>query len=260
MSGPLAQRRVLLCVTGGIAAYKACDVVSRLRKQGAQVRVLMTDHAARFVGTATFEALSGNPVGCAMFDGASEWEIRHVRWPQEADLVLVAPATANAMAKAAAGIADDLVSSALLAAKCPVLMAPAMNSAMWRHPATQANLRTLLSRGVKTVGPASGALACGDSGEGRMAEPEEIVEAARALLCKRLDLAGKRVLVTAGPTCEPVDPVRYLTNRSSGKMGYALAEAAQARGASVTLVTGPVALTPPEGGASSQPTSVTVTA
>lgn len=247
MSGVLASRRVLLCVTGGIAAYKACEVVSRLRKLGAQVRVMMTEHAAQFVGPATFEALSGNPVGCAMFDGESAWEIRHIRWPQEADLVLVAPATANAMAKAAAGVADDLVTSALLAAKCPVLLAPAMNSAMWRHPATQANLHTLLSRGLKTVGPDTGALACGESGEGRMAEPEEIVQAACALLCPRADLAGKRVLVTAGPTREAVDPVRFLTNRSSGKMGYALAEAAQARGACVTLVTGPVALTPPEG-------------
>lgn len=243
----LRGRQVLVGVTGGIAAYKACEVVSRLKKLGAQVRVMLTEHAARFVPEPTFEALSGNPVAGAMFGREGGWEIRHVRWPQAADVFVVAPATANLLAKAACGIADDMLTSALLAATCPVLMAPAMNTAMWRHPATQANLATLLSRGVKTVGPGAGHLACGDEGDGRMAEPEQVVDAVCALLCPRKDLAGRRVLVTAGPTREMIDPVRFLTNRSSGKMGYAVAEAALARGAEVTLVTGPVALKAPAG-------------
>ena len=170
-----------------------------------------------------------------------------MRWPQGADLFIVAPATANVLAKMANGIADDLLTSSLLAATAPILVAPAMNTAMWKHPATQQNIRTLVSRGVKTVGPGSGHLACGDSGDGRMSEAAEIVAAAERMLCAKNDLAGKKVLVTAGPTREPVDPVRFLTNQSSGKMGYAIAEAARDRGADVTLVTGPVALAAPGG-------------
>lgn len=243
----LSGKKILLGVSGGIAAYKACEIVSRLKKQGAEVRVILTEHAAEFVPETTFEALSGNPVGLKLFGCDGGWEIRHVRWPQGADLFIVAPATANVLAKMANGIADDLLTSSLLAATCPILAAPAMNTAMWQNPATQANLKTLLSRGVKTVGPGSGHLACGDSGDGRMSEAAQIVAEAERLLCTRKDLAGKKVLVTAGPTREPLDPVRFLTNESSGKMGYAIAEAARDRGAEVTLVTGPVALAAPAG-------------
>lgn len=243
----LAGKKILLGVSGGIAAYKACEIVSRLKKQGAEVRVILTEHAAQFVPETTFEALSGNPVGLKLFGCDGGWEIRHVRWPQGADLFIVAPATANVLAKMANGIADDLLTSSLLAATAPILVAPAMNTAMWKHPATQQNIRTLVSRGVKTVGPGSGHLACGDSGDGRMSEAAEIVAAAERMLCAKNDLAGKKVLVTAGPTRELVDPVRFLTNQSSGKMGYAVAEAARDRGADVTLVTGPVALAAPGG-------------
>lgn len=243
----LSGKKILLGVSGGIAAYKACEIVSRLKKQGAEVRVILTEHAAEFVPETTFEALSGNPVGLKMFGCDGGWEIRHVRWPQGADLFIVAPATANVLAKMANGIADDLLTSSLLAATCPILAAPAMNTAMWQNPATQANLKTLLARGVKTVGPGSGHLACGDSGDGRMSEAAQIVAEAERLLCARKDLAGRKVLVTAGPTREPLDPVRFLTNESSGKMGYAIAEAARDRGAEVTLVSGPVALPSPAG-------------
>lgn len=243
----LSGKKILLGVSGGIAAYKACEIVSRLKKQGAEVRVILTEHAAEFVPETTFEALSGNPVGLKLFGCDGGWEIRHVRWPQGADLFVVAPATANVLAKMANGIADDLLTSSLLAATCPILAAPAMNTAMWQNPATQANLKTLLARGVKTVGPGSGHLACGDSGDGRMSEAAEIVAEAERLLCARKDLAGRKVLVTAGPTREPLDPVRFLTNESSGKMGYAIAEAARDRGAEVTLVSGPVALPAPAG-------------
>lgn len=243
----LSGKKILLGVSGGIAAYKACEIVSRLKKQGAEVRVILTEHAAEFVPETTFEALSGNPVGLKLFGCDGGWEIRHVRWPQGADLFIVAPATANVLAKMANGIADDLLTSSLLAATCPILAAPAMNTAMWQNPATQANLKTLLARGVKTVGPGSGHLACGDSGDGRMSEAAEIVAEAERLLCARKDLAGRKVLVTAGPTREPLDPVRFLTNESSGKMGYAIAEAARDRGAEVTLVSGPVALPTPAG-------------
>ena len=243
----LSGKKILLGVSGGIAAYKACEIVSRLKKQGAEVRVILTEHAAEFVPETTFEALSGNPVGLKLFGCDGGWEIRHVRWPQGADLFVVAPATANVLAKMANGIADDLLTSSLLAATCPILAAPAMNTAMWQNPATQANLKTLLARGVKTVGPGSGHLACGDSGDGRMSEAAEIVAEAERLLCARKDLAGRKVLVTASPTREPLDPVRFLTNESSGKMGYAIAEAARDRGAEVTLVSGPVALRAPAG-------------
>ncbi|MDR0929847.1 MAG: bifunctional phosphopantothenoylcysteine decarboxylase/phosphopantothenate--cysteine ligase CoaBC [Oscillospiraceae bacterium] len=247
MNAPLAGRTVLLGVTGGIAAYKACEVTSRLVKLGADVRVILTDHAARFVPPLTFQALSKHPVAMDMFEEPAQWEIQHISWAKAASLFIVAPATANVMGKYAAGIADDMLTTTLLATRAPVLLAPAMNVAMWRHPATQQNLQTLTARGVRTVGPGSGYLACGDINEGRMAEPVDIVEAALAILQTPQDLAGKAVLVTAGPTREALDPVRYLTNHSSGKMGYALAEAALARGARVTLVTGPVALTPPAG-------------
>lgn len=241
----LTGKRIVVGVTGGIAAYKACDLVSRLKKRGAQVRVVLTEHACQFVQPLTFETLSGNPAYTDSFD--RKYEIGHVALAKWADLLLIAPATANCMAKMACGVADDLLSTTCLAVRCPVLVAPAMNSAMWRNPATQANLALLRSRGVRFVGPEAGHLACGDDDVGRMSEPEQIVEAVDAILNPLRDLEGLNVLVTAGPTVERIDPVRYITNRSTGKMGYALAEAARDRGANVTLISGPTSLTAPEG-------------
>ena len=241
----LTGKRIVVGVTGGIAAYKACDLVSRLKKRGAQVRVVLTEHACQFVQPLTFETLSGNPAYTDSFD--RKYEIGHVALAKWADLMLIAPATANCMAKMACGIADDLLSTTCLAVRCPVLVAPAMNSAMWRNPATQANLVLLRSRGVRFVGPEAGHLACGDDDVGRMSEPEQIVEAVEAILNPLRDLEGLNVLVTAGPTVERIDPVRYITNRSTGKMGYALAEAARDRGANVTLISGPTSLTAPQG-------------
>lgn len=241
----LTGKRIVVGVTGGIAAYKACDLVSRLRKRGAQVRVVLTEHACQFVQPLSFETLSGNPAYTDSFD--RKYEIEHVALAKWADLLLIAPATANCMAKMACGIADDLLSTTCLAVRCPVLVAPAMNSAMWRNPATQANLALLRSRGMRFVGPEAGHLACGDDDVGRMSEPEQIAEAVEAILNPLRDLEGLNVLVTAGPTVERIDPVRYITNRSTGKMGYALAEAARDRGANVTLVSGPTQLTAPQG-------------
>ena len=243
----LTGKHVVLGVTGGIAAYKACEVVSRLRKLHAEVDVIMTENATRLVAPLTFETLSNRPVCVDTFSRIESWDVKHISLAQKADLMLVAPATANIMAKLAHGIADDMLSTTLLATKAPILLAPAMNTGMWTADVTQQNLKILLDRGVHTVGPASGFLACGDNGAGRMSEPVQIVEAACALLCPKKDLEGLKVLVTAGPTVERIDPVRYLTNDSSGKMGYALADAAQKRGAEVTLVSGPVSLTPPSG-------------
>lgn len=243
----LTGRHVVMGVTGGIAAYKACEVVSRLKKLGADVDVIMTENAAKLVAPLTFETLSARPVSVDTFARMASWDVRHISLAQKADLMLVAPATANLMAKLACGIADDMLTTTLLATKAPIVLAPAMNTGMWTAEATQQNLRTLLARGVRTVGPDSGRLACGDSGAGRMSEPEAIVEAVCGLLCHRRDMEGLRVLVTAGPTVERIDPVRYLTNDSSGKMGYALAEAARDRGARVTLLSGPVHIAPPQG-------------
>lgn len=243
----LTGRHVVMGVTGGIAAYKACEVVSRLKKLGADVDVIMTENAARLVAPLTFETLSARPVSVDTFARMASWDVRHISLAQKADVMLVAPATANLMAKLACGIADDMLTTTLLATKAPIVLAPAMNTGMWTAEATQQNLRTLLARGVRTVGPDSGRLACGDSGAGRMSEPESIVEAVCGLLCHRRDMEGLRVLVTAGPTVERIDPVRYLTNDSSGKMGYALAEAARDRGARVTLLSGPVHIAPPQG-------------
>ena len=241
----LTGKKIVVGVTGGIAAYKACDLVSRLKKRGAQVRVVLTEHACQFVQPLSFETLSGNPAYSDSFD--RKYEIEHVALAKWADLLLIAPATANCMAKMACGIADDLLSTTCLAVRCPVLLAPAMNSAMWRNPATQANLALLRSRGLRFVGPEAGHLACGDDDVGRMSEPEQIAEAVEALLNPQRDLEGMKVLVTAGPTVERIDPVRYITNRSTGKMGYALAEAARDRGANVTLISGPTKLAAPEG-------------
>ena len=240
----LKDRRIVLGVTGGIAAYKACDLVSRLRKQGAQVRVVLTAHAAKFVPPLTFETLSGSPACVDTF--APRAEMEHIALSKWAELFLIAPATANMIAKLACGIADDLMSTTALAMTCPVMVCPAMNANMYRHPATQANLKTLARRDVRLVGPASGHLACGDDDIGRMVEPAQIVEAVAGVFAPG-DFDGVRVLVTAGPTVERIDPVRYITNRSTGKMGYAIAEAARDRGAEVILVSGPVNLERPAG-------------
>ncbi|WP_026424376.1 bifunctional phosphopantothenoylcysteine decarboxylase/phosphopantothenate--cysteine ligase CoaBC [Actinokineospora inagensis] len=235
MSG---RPRVVLGVGGGIAAYKACEVLRRLTESGHHVRVVPTEAALRFVGAATFEALSGNKVHTGVFSDVPE--VPHVRLGQEADLVLVVPATADLLARAAHGMADDLLTGTLLTARCPVLMVPAMHTEMWEHPATRANVATLRERGTVVTEPASGRLTGADTGKGRLADPAEIVDLARLLLHRGdalpRDLDGVRVVVSAGGTREPLDPVRYLGNRSSGKQGYALARTAAQRGAHVTLV------------------------
>ena len=241
----LSGKCVVLGVTGGIAAYKACEIVSRLKKLHANVRVVMTEHACRFVAPLSFETLSGNQVYVSQFD--HNWEIEHISLAKSADVMVVAPATANFIGKLANGIADDLISTTAMAMTAPIMIAPAMNTAMWKNPATQQNIRTLIDRGVRMVGPESGFLACGDTDVGRMSEPVKIVEEITALLTRVKDLEGKTVMVTAGPTREMLDPVRFLSNRSTGKMGYAIAEAARDRGARVTLVSGPVDLAPVPG-------------
>ena len=241
----LEGKHIVLGITGGIAAYKAAQLVSLLLKDGAEVRVVMTKNACEFIQPLTFETYTGNRVYVDSFD--RKFEIEHVALAKWADLFVVAPATANCMAKMACGIADDLLSTTALAMTCKTLVAPAMNTGMWKNAATQANLETLISRGIAICGPASGRLACGDADVGRMSEPAEILEAICAILAPVRDLEGLRVLVTAGPTVERIDPVRFITNRSTGKMGYAIAEAARDRGADVTLVSGPVQLKPPMG-------------
>lgn len=240
---------VLLAVTGGIAAYKACEVLRALQKAGHEVRVTMTADAEQFVGPVTFTALSGSPVADDLYTHPTT-PIPHIELSEWADLAVVVPATGNVMAKMAAGIADDCLTSTLLACSCPVLVAPAMNVRMWRNPATQANVATLRSRGVAFVMPDSGRLACGDVGEGKLAAVEAIAGAALGMLAaleRPRDLAGYRVLVNAGPTHEAIDPVRYIANASTGKMGFAIAAAAAARGAEVALVAGPVSLPTPAG-------------
>lgn len=241
----LKDKKIVLGVTGGIAVYKACDLVSRLKKRGAQVRVVMTENAMKFVPKLTFATLSGNPVMSDTFQERSELE--HISLAKWADAFVVAPATANTIAKLANGIGDDLLSTTALAMTAPLIIAPAMNANMWRHPATQANMETVIARGAHIVGPESGHLACGDDDIGRMSDPEKIAQAIDAVLTPRSDFAGKRVMVTAGPTVERIDPVRFITNRSTGKMGYAIAEAARDRGAEVVLVSGPVSLKAPLG-------------
>jgi len=241
----LAGRRVLLGVTGGIAAYKACFLLRLLRLKGASVRVVMTRSAERFVGPATFAALSDHRVYTDLWEEPGG--VLHVRLAHEADVAVVAPATANVIAKLAFGIADDLLTSTLLEADCPLVVAPAMHTGMWEHAATRGNVATLAERGARIVGPESGSLAAGDEGIGRMSEPEEIVTAIEEALSRGRDLAGRRIVVTAGPTWEPIDPVRFIGNRSTGRMGFAVATEASARGASVTLVVGPGTIEPPEG-------------
>ena len=243
----LDGKQIVLGVTGGIAAYKACDLTSRLKKAGAQVYVILTKNACQFVSPLTFETLSNHPAVTDTFARPETWEVEHVALAKRADLFVIAPATANILAKMACGIADDMLSTTVLATRAPVLVAPAMNTGMWENAATQRNVETLKQRGVHFIGPDGGYLACGDSGAGRMSEPAAIAEAIDALLHPRRDLEGLSVLVTAGPTQEKIDPVRYITNRSSGKMGYAIARAAQMRGARVTLVSGPTQLQTPQG-------------
>jgi phosphopantothenoylcysteine decarboxylase/phosphopantothenate--cysteine ligase len=244
-SSPLAGRRVLLGVTGGIAAYKACILTRLLTQAGATVQVVMTPSATRFVGTDTFAALSGRPAYTELWQEPGS--VLHVRLAREADLSVIAPATANVIAKLSAGIADDLITSSLLEATCPLVVAPAMHSGMWEHPATQSNVRALQERGTVVVGPARGSLAAGDEGVGRMAEPEDIMVALEEVASRGRDLAGRRIVVTAGPTWEPIDPVRFVGNRSTGRMGFAVAREAFARGADVTLVVGPGTVEPPDG-------------
>jgi phosphopantothenoylcysteine decarboxylase/phosphopantothenate--cysteine ligase len=238
-------KRILLGVTGGIAAYKAAELARRFICAGAQVKVVMTAAAREFVAPLTFQALTGEKVATAMFGPQAE-PLEHVSLGQEVDAIVVAPATANLIGKLAAGIGDDLLTTILLAATRPVLLCPAMNVEMWRNPVVQENLARLKARGLQVMEPAAGELACGAVGLGRLPEPEVIVEAA-ARLVSRQDFAGRKVLVTAGPTHEDCDPVRFLTNRSSGKMGYALARVAWRRGAEVGLVSGPSALSAPYG-------------
>jgi len=240
-------KTIVLGVTGGIAAYKAAEVTSQLVKLGASVRVIMTRNATHFVGPTTFRALSGFPVVTDTFEEPVHHEIAHISLAQKSDLLLIAPATANILGKIAHGIADDMLSTTVMACTCPVMLAPAMNTEMWHNPIVQENLQKLSRLGYHIIEPASGRLACGTEGIGKLAEVDEIVAAVERVLAGRRDLEGIRVLVTAGPTREPLDPVRYLSNRSSGKMGYSIARAARERGACVTLVSGPTALTPPPG-------------
>ena len=244
-SPPSPPRRILLGVTGGIAAYKSAELVRRLRERGADVQVVMTEAAGRFVTPLTFQALSGRPVRTSLWDEAAEAAMGHIELARWAELVLVAPASADFLARLAGGRADDLLATLCLATEAPLWVAPAMNRLMWANAATQANVATLAARGVHLLGPASGEQACGETGPGRMLEPDAI--AAAVLAAPSGALAGLRVVVTAGPTREPLDPVRFISNRSSGKMGFAVASAARAAGADVTLVSGPVALATPAG-------------
>lgn len=242
----LAGKTITVGVTGGIAAYKVAELVSSLVKAGADIHVAMTPSACEFITPLTFEVLTGNPVHRELFRTDSEGGVLHIDLAQRADLLVIAPATANIIGKAASGLADDLVSTLVLAASCPVLFCPAMNVVMYDNPMVQRNMISLKGYGCHFVDPGEGRLACGTVGKGRLAEPEIIIHSITKLLTPQ-DLAGLTVLVTAGPSREPLDPVRYLSNRSSGKMGYALARAAALRGAGVILISGPTALTPPPG-------------
>ncbi len=240
-----SSNEVILGVTGSIAAYKACEVASLLVKQGHTVVPVLSASAQHLIGAASFEGITGQRAITSMFDSATNAEIDHVALPTRANLVIVAPATANVIAKAAQGIADDWLTTALLVTRAPILFAPAMNTNMYQHPAVQANLRTLRERGCHFVGPDSGVLACKTIGVGRMIDPEYIVEVALGLIRRRNDLEGLHVLITSGANHEPIDPVRFIGNRSSGKMGYALAKEALDRGAKVTVITGPAEVAPP---------------
>lgn len=241
----LKEKTILLGVTGGIAAYKSASLASRLVKAGAEVRVIMTEHATNFINPITFETLTGHKCITDTFDRNFEFQVEHVSLAKKADVIMVAPATANVIAKLAHGLADDMLTTTILASHAPKLIAPAMNTGMYENPVTQNNLALLKKYGMEVIEPAAGHLACGDEGKGKMPEPEILYEhILRSCACKQ-DMKGLKVLVTAGPTQEAVDPVRFLTNHSSGRMGYSIAKACMLRGADVTLVTGRTALTPP---------------
>ena len=244
---PIQDKQIVLGVTGGIAAYKAVDLTSRLIKAGAQVDVIMTESAQQFVTPLTFQALTHRPVVTEMFSLLAETEIGHVSLAKRADVLVVAPATANTVAKLALGLADNMLTTTALATSAPIVIAPAMEPAMWTNPATQQHISVLQNRGATIVGPAEGRLASGATGLGRMSEPAEIYDAVRLILARQGDLRGRTLLVTAGGTQEAIDPVRFIGNHSSGKMGYAVAEAARDRGAEVTLVSAPTALPTPAG-------------
>jgi phosphopantothenoylcysteine decarboxylase/phosphopantothenate--cysteine ligase len=257
----LTQKHILLGISGGIAAYKTCELTRRLRDAGADVRVVMTENATRFVTPLTLQALSGNPVRVSLWDEAHEAAMGHIELARWADAILIAPASADLMARLACGMADNLLTTLCLASEAPLLLAPAMNRVMWAHPATLANVQTLIQRGAHILGPASGTQACGESGEGRMLEALALVEQLADVLACRVDntdttvvdalrlstLHGKRVVVTAGATREAIDPVRFLSNRSSGRMGYAMAAAARDAGADVLLISGVTPLPAPQG-------------
>lgn len=245
-NGPtLIGARIVLGVTGSIAAYKAVSLLRTLLREGATVQVVMTHSATKFVTPLTFEVLSGHPVSTDVFE--AHQEMKHLSLPEQADAIVIAPATANCLAKSALGLGDDLLSTLLLTAQCPVIIAPAMDGGMWTHQAVTEHVRTLRARGTIVVDPEEGPLASGKVGQGRLAEEHKILEALQSALAPQRDWQGHRVLISAGPTQEPIDPVRFISNRSSGKMGYALAEAARARGAQVVLVSGPTALPAPRG-------------
>lgn len=241
----LSGKTVLLGVTGGIACYKAAELASLLVKQHCNVRVLMTQNATEFIAPLTFESLTGNRVAVETFDRNRQWEIEHITLADQVDLVLIAPATANILAKLAHGLADDMLTTTVLACDCPKLAAPAMNTRMYENPVTQDNLQTLRRYGWEIIEPANGRLACGTIGKGKLPDPDHLLEAVLHALSYQKDMTGLKVLVTAGPTREALDPVRYLTNHSTGRMGYAVARAAAVRGADVTLVTGPTELRRP---------------
>jgi phosphopantothenoylcysteine decarboxylase/phosphopantothenate--cysteine ligase len=244
--GPtLIGKRIVLGVTGSIAAYKAVSLLRTLLRESATVQVVMTQAATKFVTPLTFEVLSGYPVSMDTFE--AHQEMKHLSLPEQADAIVIAPATANCLAKSALGLGDDLLSTMLLTAQCPLILAPAMDGGMWTHPSVTEHVRTLRARGTMVVDPEDGPLASGRIGQGRLAEESRILAALHAALAPQCDWHGHRVLVSAGPTQEPIDPVRFISNRSSGKMGYAIAEAAQARGAQVVLVSGPTALPTPKG-------------
>ncbi len=243
----LTGKEIVLGVTGGIAAYKSAEIVSRLRHSGANVHVIMTRNATEFIAPLTFQTLSANQVVTDTFEAPEYWNVEHVALAKLADIFVVAPATANILAKMASGIADDMLSTTLLATKAQILVAPAMNTGMWTAPATQNNVKVLKERGVRMIGPESGMLACGDEGAGRMSEPETIVGEICRILSRKQDYAGKKVLITAGATRERLDPVRFITNDSSGKMGFSIAEAARDRGAEVTVIRGSVTAEIPAG-------------
>lgn len=243
----LTDKRIVLGVTGGIAAYKSAELCRLFVKAGAEVRVVMTAAAKEFISPLTFQTLSGHAVYDTLFADRGQYRVDHVGLAQSADILVIAPATANCLGKVASGIADDLLTTTIMASDAPVLFAPAMNKQMYAGPATQQNLGKLARWGYHFIGPEEGELACGGSGRGRMAAVDAIFSKAAEILCRKNTWAGRKVLITAGPTREPLDPVRYLSNYSSGKMGYALAAAAQEQGAEVILVSGPVSLTPPAG-------------